>query len=77
MPEYFDREEAMQRQQQSYRSKPKRTTNRRGDIIEVPPRTGKVICMVPADCWLVGVVWADSEGVEFLDKDDFERLFES
>jgi hypothetical protein len=32
--------------------------------------------MAPADCWLIGVVWSDSDGVEWMDKSDFERTFE-
>ena len=32
--------------------------------------------MVSADAWLVGVVWADSDGVEWMDKSDFARTFD-
>jgi hypothetical protein len=32
--------------------------------------------MVPADAWMIGVVWDDSDGVEWMDKDDFERMLE-
>jgi hypothetical protein len=75
MAEYFGQDEAMQRQQQSYRSRPRRTTDRAGQIVTLPPRTGKVLYMVPADCWMIGIVWADSVGVQWMDKTDFERTF--
>jgi hypothetical protein len=50
MPEFFSQGEAMQRQHQEYRSRPKRSTDREGRVITIPPRTGKVVYMVPADC---------------------------
>jgi hypothetical protein len=61
---------------QEYRSLPKRSTDREGGIVTLPPRTGKVMYMAPADCWLIGVVWSDSDGVEWMDKNNFERTFE-
>ena len=75
MADYFTHDEAMQHLQQSYRSAPQQITNRRGEVVEITPRTGKVLYMVPADCWMVDVVWADSDGVTWMDKTDFEREF--
>jgi hypothetical protein len=33
--------------------------------------------MTPVDAWLIGIVWDDADGVQWMDKDEFEQTFES
>ena len=73
--EYFTQEEAQQHIHQRYTTHISIGTNREGKPVELPPATGRVMYMVPADAWLIGIVWDHSDHVEWIDKEQFEKMF--